>query len=252
MFQSCNDLPNENIIEISIPNDSIVGYVEDYSPKGNFMLALTPKEGFWRNIELTSLDYKKSSKEFLMYDGYTFPKSYMLFDSLHYGNYDLKFISFLKDTVTKKIDFKKNIKITYPNSLNTFYNKLDIKSIPDINKMSKTDTLQIHNIIYGCFGGAQYLVEFYMNNNNKINFRKKYMYGGYRNEPINEWMYSQNEVEDQLDTFINYLKDIEGKYLGPCSSTTLEYLMRYKNSNDVFFVKDNNCGDIVNLSDLIK
>lgn len=254
-FQSCEKLSNENISVISIPNGSIKGQAfigesssaVQYSPKGNFIQVIKPDSGIWTNLIIEKSNQEIDSKLFFHDDDINVS---IIYDSLSLGEYNLKFVSDLKDTITEKLNFKKNIELRFPNKLQEFYKEKDIKSL-NIDKLAKNDTLQVIYKNFGCFGGSENLIEFITNENNEITLRKKIKGVRYEDEPEDEWIYSKKKnVKENLKRFVSNIKKIDGNDENYCSSQT-EYIFRIKGKNKIYWVKDKSCEFSNEISEII-
>jgi hypothetical protein len=243
-IQSCKKSPN-NINVISIPNDSIKGLAfigeskssVNYSPKGNFIQVIKPDSGFWKNMVMSKSNQIVDSKLFFHDDDI---KVSFIYDSLNEGEYNLKFISGLKDTIAEKLNFKKSIELTFPKKLNEFYKEVGIREL-EIDNLKVGDTLQLLYQRIGCFGGAEWLIEFNSTDNDRTNLRK--MITGYRSvdEPEHEWIHPVNEnVKERLSNFIFKVKNLTKSELDLCSSFS-KYTFRVKGSNTIYIVEDNSC-----------
>ena len=207
-FQSCKKLSNENISIISIPNDNIKGQAfigeistaVKYSPKGNFIQLIKPDSGIWNNLIIEKSNKEIISKLFFHDDDINVS---IIYYNLSLGEYKLKFISDLKDTVSEKLNFQKNIELRFPNKLQQFYKEKSIKSL-NIDKLTEKDTLQVLYKNFGCFGGSENLIEFITNKKNEITLRKKINGVRYEDEPEDEWIYSKKKnVKKNLMTFVS-------------------------------------------------
>ena len=252
LFLSCNKLSESNISLITIPNDSINGQAfigessksVSYSPKGKFIQLTEPNSGIWSNLIIQKSNQEIKSKVFFEDDDNRLTK---IFDSLNVGNYDLKYISDLNDTVVEKLSFEKNIKLTFPKSLNEFYIEKSIKEF-DFNNFNVNDTLQLLYRNFGCFGGSMTNIEFTRINNELI-FRKKI--NGQTNEIENKWIYSKTtDLENKLVKFITNIKEIDINDDNYCSSQ-IDYIFRIKGSNKIYWSKDKNCKYIDEISELL-
>jgi hypothetical protein len=255
-FQSCRKLSNENISIISIPNDSIKGQAfigesnssVNYSPKGNFIQAIKPDSGMWNNLIIKKSNKEINSKLFFQDDNITVS---IIYDSLSFGEYNLKFVSDLKDTISEKLNFEKNIELKFPNKLKEFYKEKEIENL-NIEKLTKNDTLQVLYKNFGCFGGSTKLIEFITNENNEITLRKKIDGLRYEDEPEDEWIYSKKKnVKEELKKFVSNIKKLDKKDKNYCSSQ-IEYIFRIKGTNTIYRVKDKSCKYMDELSELIK
>ncbi|EDM43917.1 hypothetical protein SCB49_10005 [unidentified eubacterium SCB49] len=260
LLQSCSQISNSNINLLTVPNDSIVGiafvgesnHTVEYSPKGNFIQIPFDYNDYWHEVELSRFNTKIDSKEFIKFKDER-PEHFLMFDSLNIGDYKLNFISILEDTIIKKLAFKSNIELRIPNSIQNYYNKKDISSFPEISEIFKLDTLQIYNANFDCFGGSIILYEFYNNETDGYVYRKKQKAGGYDNESVDEWIYHNKDVKDNLTMFVDYLIDKNEKHTRPCPSGNIEFIFRLKSSNEVFLAKDYYCSNNnVYLSDMLK
>lgn len=258
LLQSCDRISDNNIRRITVPNECVVGLSfiggsnssDEYS-RGNFIKIPINHNDVWQNVLLNKADTNLYAKDFIIVDSFT-PEYSLLFDSLSYGNYKLNYISVLEDTIVNSIDFKYNIEIHTPKSIKNYYKTKNASDMTELLNISKNDTLQIYNSDIGCFGGTLILYEFYKDKNDKILFRKKVKAGGYYNEPNDEWIYYNADVSIKLLEFLKYLKEknlVEQKL---CSSGNLEYIARLKSSNEVFYLKDHQCGEKLYLSDIVK
>ncbi|CAM1350911.1 hypothetical protein [Tenacibaculum halocynthiae] len=254
-FQSCKKLSDENINVISIPNDSIKGQdfigesssAVKYSPKGNFIKVIKPDSGIWTNLRIEKSNQKIDSKLFFHDDDINVS---IIYDSLSLGEYNLKFISDLKDTISEKLNFKKNIELRFPNKLQEYYKEKDIKHL-NIDKLTKNDTLQVIYKNFGCFGGSENLIEFIRNENNEITLRKKINGVRYEDEPEDEWIYSKKKnVKENLKRFVNNIKKIDKNDENYCSSQ-IEYIFRIKGKNKIYWVKDKSCEFSNEISEII-
>lgn len=255
-FQSCKKLSNENISIIYTPNDSIKGQAfigknnssVNYSPKGNFIQVIKPDSGMWNNLIIEKSNQKINSKLFFHDDDINVN---FIYYSLSFGEYKLKFISDLKDTVSEKLNFHKNVKINFPNKLKDFYNEIEIENLY-IEKLTKNDTLQVIYYNFGCFGGSIKLIEFISNENNEITLRKKIDRLRYKDEPEDEWIYSKKKnVKRELKEFVSNIKKLNKNDKNYCSSQ-IEYIFRIKGTNTIYLIKDKPCKFMDELSELIK
>ncbi len=255
-FQSCEKLSKEHISIISIPNDSIKGQAfigesnssVNYSPKGNFIQVIKPDSGIWNNLIIEKSNKEINSKLFLQ-DGDRSVS--LIYDSLSFGAYNLKFVSDLKDTISEKLNFEKNIELKFPNTLKEFYNEKEIENL-NIEKLTKNDTLQVLYKNIGCFGGSAKLIEFITKANNEITFRTSIKGSRYEDEPEDEWMYSKKKnVKEELKKFLSNIKMLDKNDKNYCSSQ-IEYIFRIKGTNTIYWVKDKSCKYIDELSELIK
>lgn len=254
-FQSCKKLSNENISIISIPNDSLKGQAfigesnssVNYSPKGNFIQVIKPDSGMWNNLIIEKSNKEINSKLFFHDDDISVS---MIYDSLSFGEYNLKFVSDLKDTISEKLNFEKNIELKFPNKLKEFYNEKEIENL-NIEKLTKNDTLQVLYNNFGCFGGSTKLIEFITNENNEITLRKKIDGLRYEDEPEDEWIYSKKKnVKGELKKFLSNIKNLDKNDKNYCSSQ-IEYIFRIKGTNTIYWVKDKSCKYMDELSKLI-
>lgn len=251
-FQSCENLSNENISIISIPNDSIQGQAfigennisVKYSPQGNFIQVIESDSKIWNNLIIEKSNQKIDSKLFFHDDDINVSRIY---DSLSFGEYNLKFVSGFNDTITGKLNFEKNIELKFPNKLKEFYNEKEIKNL-NIKKLTKNDTLQVLYKELGCFGASTKLIEFITNENNKITLRKKI--NRLRNE--GEWIYSEKkDVKEELMEFVANIKNLDKNDKTYCSSK-LDYIFRIKGTNTIYWVKDNPCKYLDEFYELIR
>ena len=257
-FQSCDKLSNENISIISIPNDSLKGQAflgesnssVKYSPKGNFIQVLKPKSGIWSNIIIEKSSQKMNSKSFSFEKDSDINFS-ILYDSLSFGEYKLKYISDFKDTISEKLNFNQNIELRFPNKLNNFYTKKEIKDL-QIEQLISKDTLQIVFKDFGCFGGSENLIEFITNENNEMTLRKKINGERYEDEPEDEWIYSKKiNIKGKLKEFVSNIKNMNKDNENYCSSQ-VEYIFRIKGKNSIYWIKDKSCEFKKELFELIK
>jgi hypothetical protein len=255
-FQSCEKLSNENISIISIPNDSIKGLAfigksnssVKYSPKGNFIQVIKPDSGIWKNLIIEKSSQEINSKLFFHDDDINVS---IIYDSLSFGEYNLKFVSDLKDTISEKLNFEKNVELRFPNKLKAFYKK---KAIEDLNieRLTKNDTLQVLYKNFGCFGGSESLIEFITDENNEVTLRKKIDGLRYEDEPEDEWIYSKKKnVTEELKEFVSNIKKLDINDKNYCSSQ-IEYIFKIKGKNTIYCVKDKSCKFMDELSELIK
>lgn len=255
-FQSCKELSNENISIISIPNDSIKGQAfigesssaVKYSPKGNFIQLIKPDFGMWKNLIIEKSNKEIDSKLFFHDDDINVS---IIYDNLSLGEYKLKFVSDLKDTVSEKLNLKKSIELRFPNKLQQFYKEKSIKNL-NIDKLTKKDTLQVLYKNFGCFGGSENLIEFITNEKNEITLRKIVSGERYDNELENEWIYSNKKnLKEKLNEFILNIKELDTNSKGFCSSK-IEYIFRIKGTNTIYSAKDKLCRLSDQVDELIK
>lgn len=259
LLQSCDRISDNNISRITVPNECIVGLSfiggsnssDEYYPRGNFIKIPIDQNGVWQNVLLNKLDTNLYSKDFIVFDD-SIPEYSLLFDSLSFGNYKLNYISVLEDTIVKNIDFKYNIEVHIPKSIKNYYKTKNAIDMTEILSMSSNDTLQIYNTNIGCFGGSLILYEFFKNKDDKISFRKKVKAGGNYNEPNDQWIYYNTDVSKKLVEFLQYIKEENEIEQRPCASGNIEYIARLKSRNEVFYLKDYQCGEKMYLSDIIK
>lgn len=251
---SCNKVSESNISLVTMPNDSINGQAfigessksVSYSPKGKFIQLTEPNSGIWSNLIIQKSNQEIKSKVFFDDNDNRLTK---IFDSLKVGNYDLKYISDLNDTVVKKIKFVNSIKLMFPKSLNEFYIEKSIEEF-DFNNFKVNDTLQLIYRNFGCFGGSITNIEF-TKVNDRIIFRKKIVGQTNENEPQNEWIYAKkNDVEKKLNEFINSLKQIDINGGNYCSSQ-VDYIFRINDSKKIYWSKDKACQFIDEISELL-
>lgn len=254
-FQSCKKISNDNISIISISNDNIKGraFIGEnnksvkYSPKGNFIQVIKPSSGIWTNLTIEKSNQEINSKLFFHDDDINVS---IIYDSLSFGEYNLKFVSDLKDTISEKLNFQKSIKLRFPNKLQEFYKEKNIKHL-NIDKLNKNDTLQVLYKDYGCFGGSKKLIEFITNENNEITFRKKINGVRYEDEPEDEWIYSKKKnVKESLKKFVTNIKKIDKNDENYCSSQ-IDYVFRIKGQNKIYWVKDKSCEFNNQISEII-
>jgi len=254
-FQSCRKLSTQNIRIISIPNDSIKGRAFigerttaiNYSPKGNFIRLLKPGFGIWTKLIIEKSNLEIQSKLFFTDDNI---KVSHIYDSLSFGEYNLKFVSDLQDTIYKKLNFQKNIELRFPNTLQEFYIKKDITYL-NIHKLTKNDTLQLLYKNFGCFGSSVNLIEFITNENNEITLRKKINGDRYEDEPEDEWIYSKKKnVKEAFEKFVNNIRNIAKNNENFCSSQ-IEYIFRIKGTNNIYWVTDVSCEFSNEISEII-
>lgn len=255
-FQSCKKLSNENISIISIPNDSIKGQAfigenssaVKYSPKGNFIQVIKPDSGMWNNLIIDKSNKEIDSKLFFHDDDINVS---IIYDNLSFGEYNLKFVSDLKDTISEKLNFQKNVELRFPNKLQQFYKEKSIKNL-NIDKLTKNDTLQVLYRNFGCFGGSENLIEFTTNEKKEITLRKKINGVRYEDEPEDEWIYSKKKnVKENLKKFVSNIKKINENDENYCSSQ-IEYIFRIKGKNEIYWVKDKACEFRNEISEIIK
>lgn len=244
-FQSCEKSSKGNISIISIPNDSIKGqaFIGEsntaikYSPQGNFIQLIKPDSGIWTNLIIEKSNKEINSKLFFHDDGINVS---IIYDSLSFGEYNLKFVSDLKDTISEKLNFQNNIKLNFPDKLKDFYNQKEIKYF-NVNRLSKNDTLQVLYRNYGCFGGSENLIEFITNEMNEITLRKKISGLRYEDEPEDEWIYSKKKnVAVELKKFVSNIKKLNNNEEDYCSSQ-IDYIFRIKGKNTIYWIKDKSC-----------
>ncbi len=243
---------NDYIIEITKPNDSIKGLVFGndngesigYSPKGTFILSEYNYSGIWREI------FIKKSKELiepkLFYHDDLDKVSYLQ-DSLSLGNYEIKYVSCLKDTIREKLLLNNSIKLKFSKKLSAYYEKISIKKF-EINNLRSKDTLQFLYEDYGCFGGGSILIEFIIDENSNMSMRK--LGGGMFSEVEkgNKWSYlKMNNAEEKLQKLFFKVKNIVNKESDYCSSK-VKYSFRKKGTNKIAIVENKSCKSIHELS----
>jgi hypothetical protein len=193
---------------------------------------------------------KINSKSFSFGKDYDINLS-ILYDSLSFGEYELKYISDFKDTISEKLNFNQNIELRFPNKLNDFYIKKEIKNL-HIEKLINKDTLQIVFKNFGCFGGSENLIEFITNENNEMSLRKKISGERYEDEPKDEWIYSKKiNIKEKLKEFVSNIKNMNKDNENYCSSQ-VEYIFRIKGKNSIYWIKDKSCEFKKELFELIK
>jgi hypothetical protein len=243
-FQSC-EKSSSNISSVSIQNDSVKGQAiignsnssVNYSPKGKFIQIIKPENGIWQNVILKKNNKEIEPKVFFHHDDITVS---FLYDKLNIGDYELKYISELKDTIKEKLNFKKNIKLEFPNKLSEFYKEVEIQDL-DIKNLKSSDTLQLLYQNYGCFGGSETLIEFLIKENNHINYRLKI--DGLTSSEVQgkEWIHSNNlDLREELTNFITSAKNLIKTDLDLCTSD-MNYIFRIKGTNIISIVEDKSC-----------
>ncbi|WP_353779400.1 hypothetical protein [Winogradskyella sp. 3972H.M.0a.05] len=254
-FQNCSDSLNKNIKTISIPNDDIKGkaFIGEsrqsvyYSPQGNFIQVYIPHSGIWTELVIEKSHQIIIPKLFIQDDKIN---TSLIFDSLSIGQYHLKYISELKDTIQEKLRFEKNIELTFPEMVSDYYDKKDIKHL-NIENLTRKDTLQILYKNYGCFGGFRNLIEFISNEEDELFLRKK-IYGlRYEDEPEDQWIYSKGkDIKEKLLEFVSDVKKLQKIDLDLCSSQ-IEYIFRIKGENSIYWVEDKSCKLLDEIAELI-
>jgi len=240
-FQSCQ----KSSSNISIPNKNLQGQAiignsnksVNYSPKGNFIQVIKPDSGIWKNLILKTNKKEIEPKLFFHNDDITVS---LIYDNLNLGEYQLKYISELKDTIKEKLNFKQSIKLEFPNKLNEIYQEVDIQDL-DIKKLKTKDTLQLLYQNYGCFGGSESLLEFTINENNDINYKLKFD----RPKSIelsNELLVNSKnlDVREELINLISKAGDLVKTDLDLCTSDK-NYIFRIKGTNIISVVVDKSC-----------
>ncbi|MFK7833523.1 MAG: hypothetical protein AB8B52_09615 [Winogradskyella sp.] len=209
---------------------------------------IKPDSGMWKNLIIEKSKQEINSKLFFHDDDINVS---IIYDSLSFGEYNLKFVSDLKDTISEKLNFEKNVELKFPNKLKEFYKEKEIEDL-NIEKLTKIDTLQVLYKNFGCFGGSGKLIEFITNENNEITLRKKIDGLRYEDEPEDEWIYSKKEnVKEELKEFVSNVKKLDKNDKNYCSFQ-IEYIFRIKGKNTIYWVKDKPCKYMDELSELIK
>lgn len=240
-FQSCKDSSNN----ILIPNKNIHGQAivgnsnssVNYTPKGKFIQIIKPDSGIWKNVILKKNNEEIEPKLFFHDDDTTIN---LLYDKLSLGDYKLKYVSGLNDTIKEKLTFKESIKLEFPKKLNKFYQKLEIQDL-NIKNLKVRDTLQLLYQSFGCFGGSESLIEFSITDDNEVNCRLKtdrYKRVG-KSEEV--WLILNGfDVQKELANFIDKAENLVKTDLDLCTSE-MKYIFRIKGTNIITVVEDKSC-----------
>ncbi|MFD2890705.1 hypothetical protein ACFS5J_01590 [Flavobacterium chuncheonense] len=244
-LQFCIKKSDNYISIISVPNDSIRGQAfigkknssVIYTPKGNFIQVIQPDSGIWRNLIIKKSNNEIKSKLFFHDDNVNVS---LIYDSLKKGNYELYFISDLKDTISKAINFEKNIELKFPVEINDFYSIRNLKYL-NIDKLNKNDTLQLFYKKVGCFNGSLKLIEFINNEQNEFSFRRKNLTFTLEEDSNEPWVYSKSEnIKNDLNEFLSTMKNLDVKEINYCSAQ-IDYIFRIKGEKTIYWGKDNAC-----------
>lgn len=234
-FFTCTEDINSNIKGQAIIGNSNSSV--NYSPKGKFIQIIKPDSGIWKNLILKQKNKEIEPKIFFLNDDVTVS---ILYDRLNLGEYELKYISELNDTIKEKLNLKNSIKIEFPDKLNKFYTELNIKNL-DINNLKASDTLQLLYQSYGCFGGSESLIEFIIRENNDINYRLQIDGLPTIKESGDLWTNSNDlDIRKELANFITKAGNLVKTDFDLCSSD-MNYIFRIKGTNIISIVEDKSC-----------
>lgn len=207
-----------------------------YSPKGNFIHVKLPDSGLWQYLVL------KESNQFIgfkLFFSDEDEKRSLLYDNLSFGEYQIEYISELRDTIIEKLEFNKSIELEFPQKLNEFYNQIGLEELKN-SSFRRNDTLQLLYQSYGCFGGSETLVEFLFKDTNEISLRKKDGLGSSL-EKNTDWVYIENlRIKESLNQFISKSKNLVHSELDLCSSDMI-YTFRKKHTNSIAVINDKSC-----------
>jgi hypothetical protein len=211
--------------------------IVNYSPKGYFIHTKLPDSGIWQYMILKKSNRLIDFKLFFVDEG---DKSSLLYDNLSLGEYQIEYISELRDTIKESLELRKSVELKLSNRLNKFYNEVNVKDL-GIENLLQNDTLQLLYQNYGCFGGSETLIEFIFSNSDNIVLRKIDLSLTSIKEPKHEWMYVENKnLKENLNDFIFKAKSINKTDLDLCTSS-MKYFFRIKNSRTISIINDESC-----------
>ncbi len=235
-FLSCKKSA-AHIKYITVPNDRIIGQAiigeslrsVDYSPKGKFIKVIYPDSGLWKRIKIKGSNKILSSK--LFFDDNDLIRS-NIYDDLHYGEYQISYVSSFNDTIDEKLSFYDNIELMLPKKLSKFYSEVSIDDLY-INNLKQNDTLQLLYQNYGCFGNSETLTEFIYTDHKII--QRLY------EKSNNNWIYVANKhIKQNLISFVSKAKKLNKRNVDLCSSDEM-YIFRKKNTNKISIINDKSC-----------
>ncbi|WP_405571217.1 hypothetical protein [Winogradskyella sp. Asnod2-B02-A] len=240
MLQSCKKAEN-NLIEPALKIKGLAilegsSSSIQYSPKGNFIHVKLPDSGLWQYIVL-----KKANQfiDFKLFFSDEDEKRSLLYDNLSFGEYQIEYISQLRDTIVDKLEFNKSIELDFPQKLNEFYNNISLKELKNIS-LKKNDTLQLLYRHNGCFGASETLVEFLFKDIDEISLRKKNVLGSTL-MTNKDWVYIENtSIKESLNQFILKSKTLVYSNLDLCTSD-INYTFRKKHTNTIAVINDKSC-----------